>query len=71
MKNCFKNLQSKLIGNDYLDYKSRAIHGKTQFNVSLAKYKCTVSKWCKHCFEKGIRTVEDFEHAVFKCPPVQ
>ena len=71
MKYCFKNLQSKLIGNDYLDYKSRAVHGKTQFNVCLAKYKSTVSKWCKHCFEMGIRTTEDFEHAVFRCPQVQ
>jgi hypothetical protein len=42
-----------------------------EFNNSLAKYKNTVSKWCKQCFEKGIRTVEDFEHAVFRCPQVR
>ena len=66
MKHCFQNLQTKFIGNDYLDYKSRAIHGKTHFNNSLAHYKPTVSKWCKHCLEKCIRTVEDFEHAVFR-----
>ena len=71
MKHCFQNLQTKFIGNDYLDYKSRAIHGKTHFNNSLAHYKQSVSKWCKHCLEKGIRTVEDFEHAVFRCPQVQ
>jgi hypothetical protein len=71
MKYCFQNLQTKFLGNDYLDYKSRAIHGKTQFSNSLAKYKHSVSKGCKHCFEKGIRTVEDVEHGVFRCPQVQ
>jgi hypothetical protein len=71
MKHCFQNLQTKFIGNDYLDYKSRAIHGKTQFNNSLAHYNKDVPKWCYHCLSKGIRTSEDFEHAVFRCPQVQ
>jgi hypothetical protein len=71
MKHCFQILQIKFLGNDYLDYKSRAIHRKTHFNNILAHYKHSVSKWCKHCFEKGIRTMEDFEHAVFRCPQVQ
>ena len=59
VRNCFKILQSKYVGNDYLDYKSRAIHGKTQFNNCIANYK-NVSKWCAHCKTMGIRTTVDF-----------
>ena len=66
-----KNLQCKYLSNDYLDYKSRALHGKTQFFSNLAHYKHNVQKWCKHCLEMGIRTSEDFEHAVYTCPQVQ
>ena len=66
-----KNLQCKYLSNDYLDYKSRALHGKTQFFSNLAHYKPNVQKWCKHCLEMGIRTSEDFEHAVYTCPQVQ
>ena len=68
---CFKNLQCKYLSNDYLDYKSRALHGKTQFNSNLAHYKHDVQKWCKHCLEMGIRTSENFEHAVYTCPQIQ
>ena len=70
VRNCFKGLQSKFICNDYLDYKARAIHGKTQFNNCLANYKA-VSKWCAHCKTMGITTTEDFYHATFECPQVQ
>ena len=68
---CFKNLQCKYLSNDYLDYKSRALHGKTQFNSNLAHYKQNIQKWCNHCLEMGIRTSENFEHAVYRCPQVQ
>ena len=67
----FKNLQGKYLSNEYLDYKSRALHGKTQFNSNLAHYKHNVQKWCKHCLEMGIRTSENFEHAVYTCPQIQ
>ena len=67
----FKNLQCKYLSNEYLDYKSRALHGKTQFNSNLAHYKHNVQKWCKHCLEMGIRTSENFEHAVYTCPQIQ
>ena len=70
MKHCMRNLQLKFISNDYNDYKSRAIHGKTLFNNSLSKF-TTVEKWCKHCLSMGIRTIEDFEHATHTCPQVQ
>jgi len=66
-----KNLQCKYLSNDYLDYKSRALHGKTQFYSNLAHYKHNVQKWCKHCLEMGIITSEDFEHAVYTCTHVQ
>ena len=71
LRNCFISLQSKYLSNDYLDYKSRAVMGKTQFNNCLAKYQRTVQKWCSHCLGMGIRTIEDFEHATFSCPQVQ
>ena len=64
-------LQSKYLRNDYLDYKSRAIHGKTQFNSNLAHYKHNVQKWCNHCLEMGIRASDNFEHATYSCPQVQ
>ena len=70
VRNCFKLLQNKYLCNDYLDYKSRAIHGKTQFNNCWANYKA-VSKWCAHCKSMGITTTEDFFHATFECPQVQ
>ena len=69
--NCFKNLTCKYLQNDYLDYKSRSIHGRTQFNSNLAHHKQNVQKWCNHCLNMGIRTPEDFAHAVFYCPQVQ
>ena len=69
--NCFKNLTCKYLQNDYLDYKSRSIHGRTQFNSNLAHHKQDVQKWCNHCLNMGIRTPEDFAHAVFYCPQVQ
>ena len=67
----FKNLQCKFLINEYLDFKSRALHGKPQFNSNLAHYKHNVQKWCKHCLEMGIRTSENFEHAVYTCPQIQ
>ena len=67
VRNCFKILQSKYVSNDNLDYKSRAIHGKTQFNNCLAHYK-NVSKWCAHRRIMGITTTEDFLHATYYCP---
>jgi hypothetical protein len=67
---CFKNLTCKYLSNDYLDYKSRTIHGRTQFTSNLAHHKQNVQKWCSHCLNMGIRTPEDFEHTVFYCPQV-
>jgi hypothetical protein len=61
---CLKNLTCKYISNDYLDYKSRSIHGRTQFNSNLAHHKQNVQKWCNHCLNMGIRTPEDFAHSV-------
>ncbi len=70
VRHCLKLLQSKYLCNDYLDYKARAIHGKTQFNNCLSNYKA-VSRWCTHCKTMGITTTEDFLHATFECPQVQ
>ena len=71
IKGCNLNLTTKYLPNDYLDYKCRAVHGKTQFNVNLSKFVPGVNRWCRHCTSKGINTAEDFAHMVYYSPQVQ
>ena len=71
VSNCFKNLTTKFLQNDYLDYKSRSIHGSAQLNSNLAHFKRNVQKWCTHCLNMGRRAPEDFAHAIYYCPQVQ
>jgi hypothetical protein len=71
IKNCFKGLVSKFIPNDCLDYKARAIHGKTQWNSNLVHTGRSLNKWCSRCLERGWEYKEDFKHAVYECPSIQ
>ena len=59
-----KNCHSKIIPKNDIDYKLRALLGKTQFNVSLIKWNRTVID--ANCFRCGQR--EDFKHACYLCP---
>ena len=59
-----KNCHSKIIPKNDIDYKLRAILGKTQFNASLTKWNITVVD--ANCFRCGQK--EDFKHACYLCP---
>ena len=63
----FKNCHSKIIPKNDIDYKLRAILGKTQFNASLTKWNIAVID--ANCFRCGQR--EDFKHACYLCPESQ
>jgi hypothetical protein len=71
IKNCFKGLVSKFIPNDCLDYKARALHGKTQWNANLVHTGRSLNKWCCRCLERGCQYKEDFKHAVYECQSIQ
>ena len=59
-----KHCHSRIIPKDDIDYKIRAILGKTQFNASLLHWNRAVTS--SACYRCGIK--EDFKHACFLCP---